>query len=167
MSRLGLASKAPKTYLSGPGNLTVPKVPLVSEGMSHVSNFCQRVSATSEKNYLRRAGKPPHIMSFGLELWPSLFNIEAAHLRYARVNLVARPRVDLATRLRITLSAASTASKPHASKKARPVSKARPGVGLLGAQPVSRQTTFAIYDVATAMPTCIITPRSIIYNSAS
>ena len=58
VSRLGLASKAPKTYLCGPGNLIVPFVPFVSEDTSHVSNFRQRVPATSEKFTPGVARKP-------------------------------------------------------------------------------------------------------------
>ena len=84
VSRLGLASKALKTYLCGPGNLIVPKVPLVSEGMSHVSNFRQRVPATSEKFTPGVARKPPHIMPLRTRARP-------------RVDLATRPHVDRAT----------------------------------------------------------------------
>ena len=62
VGRLGLASKALKTYLCGARNLRDPFVPLVSEDMSHVSNFRRRVRATSEKITPGVARKPPHIM---------------------------------------------------------------------------------------------------------
>ena len=83
VSRLGLASKAPKTYLGGPGNLIVPFVPFVSEDTSHVSNFRQRVPATSEKFTPGVARRPQaHIMP-------------CAPAR-VRVDLPTRPHVDRA-----------------------------------------------------------------------
>ena len=84
VSRLGLASKALKTYLCGPGNLIVPFVPLVSEDTSHVSNLRLGVRVTSEKATSGEAQKPPHIMPWRTRARP-------------RVDLATRPHVDRAT----------------------------------------------------------------------
>ena len=84
MSRLGLASKALKTYLYGARNLRDSLVPFVSEDMSHVSNLRLRVQATSEKITSGVAQKPPHIMPWRTRARP-------------RVDLATRPHVDRAT----------------------------------------------------------------------